>query len=279
MGRTAEEGAVAAGTRIRWGLRFAPEGYPTHLEIAASMGLYLRLQCEIMPFLARNLTVTPGQASHPATLLPRVPMTTKLLIADHRPLIRTGLSSFLSGTKINVVAEAASSQAAIQLARKHKPDVLLLGRVAEENIPASLKTVRSPWPNLPVIVFGPDDNLTYLARSRALGACGYLAERCQQDELLSAIRAAATGQDAWMKEQLDRISGAPTIPAGMNISLTPRERQVLRQIAFGLPNKEIALLLGISIETVKEHVQNILRKLKVPDRTKAAVWAVRNGLG
>ena len=75
-----------------------------------------------------------------------------------------------------------------------------------------------------------------------------------------------------------RFTGAADVPDDLGVHVTPRELQVLRQVSFGLPNREIALVLSISVETVKEHVQQILRKLRVSDRTQAAVWAVRKGL-
>ena len=89
------------------------------------------------------------------------------------------------------------------------------------------------------------------------------------------------GEAAWTREELRRVTGAlatPRIVSDVEVPLTQRESEVLRQLANGLTNKEIALALGISYETVKEHVQHILRKIGVSDRTQAAVWAVRKGL-
>lgn len=94
------------------------------------------------------------------------------------------------------------------------------------------------------------------------------------NEFLSAIKKVTGGHEVWSDEMLRRVSGTISKSAG----LTPREGEVLKQLTFGLENKEIGLALGISYETVKEHVQHLLRKLKVSDRTQAAVWAVRQGL-
>jgi DNA-binding NarL/FixJ family response regulator len=102
-----------------------------------------------------------------------------------------------------------------------------------------------------------------------------------RDELLAAIRTAAAGESVWSREDLRRVTGAlaaPRLGEDMEVPLTKRESEVLRQMALGLTNKEIAQTLGISYETVKEHVQHILRKIGVSDRTQAAVWAVRRGL-
>jgi DNA-binding NarL/FixJ family response regulator len=125
------------------------------------------------------------------------------------------------------------------------------------------------------------DNPTYVARAVALGASGYLMKGLSRDELVAAIRRVAEGGDAWTREELRRVTGAlatPRVMADVEVPLTQRESEVLRQLAFGLTNKEIAQALGISYETVKEHVQHVLRKIGVSDRTQAAVWAVRKGL-
>ena len=92
---------------------------------------------------------------------------------------------------------------------------------------------------------------------------------------------AATGENTWTREELRRVTGAlatPRITADVEVPLTQREGEVLRQLANGLTNKQIAEALQVSYETVKEHVQHILRKIGVSDRTQAAVWAVRKGL-
>ena len=98
---------------------------------------------------------------------------------------------------------------------------------------------------------------------------------------IEAIRKASIGESAWTRDELRRVTGAlatPRLNADVEVPLTQRESEVLRQLALGLTNKEIAQALHISYETVKEHVQHILRKIGVSDRTQAAVWAVRKGL-
>jgi DNA-binding NarL/FixJ family response regulator len=205
-------------------------------------------------------------------------MTTKLLIGDHREVIRAGLRQLLGPAKIEVVAEATTGAEVVPLSQKHRPDVVLLGRLVDEDGLSALTRMTEKCPDTPVITMGITDNPTHVARSLALGASGCLSENCPCDEFITAIRTAATGKDAWTEKQLKRFTGTPMVPAEVDVTLTRRELQVLRQLAFGLPNREIALLLGISVETVKEHVQHVIRKLGVSDRTKAAVWAVRHGL-
>ena len=99
--------------------------------------------------------------------------------------------------------------------------------------------------------------------------------------MVSAINTAATGEGVWTRDELRRVTGAlatPRLAADVEVPLTQRESEVLKQLALGLTNKEIANSLTISYETVKEHVQHILRKIGVSDRTQAAVWAVRHEL-
>jgi DNA-binding NarL/FixJ family response regulator len=110
---------------------------------------------------------------------------------------------------------------------------------------------------------------------------GYLVKNASRDEIIGAVRQAAAGASLWSRDHLRRASqAAPMLRGGADPdgALTKRENEVLKQLALGLSNKEIAQALDISYETVKEHVQHILRKLGVADRTQAAVWAVRKGL-
>ena len=141
--------------------------------------------------------------------------------------------------------------------------------------------MRLEKPGLPVLILSTFDNPTYLARAVAFGAQGYLLKSCSRDQLISAIRRAANGESIWTRDELRRVAGGlatPRMPGNVDIPLTQRESEVLKQLALGLTNKEIAQSLNISYETVKEHVQHILRKIGVTDRTQAAVWAVENRL-
>ena len=145
----------------------------------------------------------------------------------------------------------------------------------------TLGRIRLDKPSLPILMFSYADNPPYRARAVALGANGYLLKDCTRDELVGAIKTAAAGGNLWTREGLRRIAGAlaaPRVQADVEVPLTEREAQVLRHIAGGLTNKQIAVELKISYETVKEHVQHVLGKIGVSDRTQAAVWAVRKGL-
>jgi DNA-binding NarL/FixJ family response regulator len=209
-------------------------------------------------------------------------MSIKLLIADDHEVVRSGLKSLLDGTDIKIVGEASTGEAAIKQALKLNPDVVLLDiRMPDGDGLNALGRIKLERPEMPVLILSTYDNPTYVARAVALGASGFILKGATRDKILDAIRMASAGQTAWTRDELRRVTGALATPrnaSDADVSLTQRESEVLRQLAFGLTNKEIALALHISYETVKEHVQHILRKIGVSDRTQAAVWAVRKGL-
>ncbi|MEX0678081.1 MAG: response regulator transcription factor [Pirellulales bacterium] len=209
-------------------------------------------------------------------------MSIKLLIADDHEVVRAGLRSLLAGTDIKIVAEAASGEQALRLTLKHDPDVVLMDiRMPDGDGLNALGRIKLDRANMPILILSTYDNPTYVARAVALGACGFVLKGIAKDKLIDAIRRAAAGESAWTRDELRRVTGAlatPRLTGDVEVPLTQRESEVLRQLAFGLTNKEIALALHISYETVKEHVQHILRKIGVSDRTQAAVWAVRKGL-
>ena len=209
-------------------------------------------------------------------------MSIKVVIADDHEVVRAGLRTLLADTDVEVVAEVATGDDAVKFALSHRPDVVLLDiRMPDTDGLTALGRIKLDRPDLPVLMLSTFDNPTYVARSVALGASGYLLKDCTRDELLTAIRAAAAGESVWTRDELRRVTGAlatPRLAADVEVPLTQRESEVLRQLAYGLTNKEIAQTLKISYETVKEHVQHILRKIGVSDRTQAAVWAVRKQL-
>jgi DNA-binding NarL/FixJ family response regulator len=209
-------------------------------------------------------------------------MPIDLLIADDHEVVRVGLRSLLSGTDIQIVAEADGGNSALKLALKHRPHLVLLDvRMPEGDGISCLARIKLDLPTTPVVMFSTFDNPTYVARAVALGAAGYLPKSANRADIINAIRAAASGDTLWSRDELRRVTGALAAPrpgAEVDVPLTKRESEVLKQLAFGLTNKEIAQSLGISYETVKEHVQHILRKIGVSDRTQAAVWAVRKDL-
>ena len=208
--------------------------------------------------------------------------TIKLLVADDHEVVRCGLKTLLADTDVEIVAEVGTGEAAVRYALENDPDVVLLDiRMPEGDGLTALGRIKLEKPDMPILMLSTFDNPTYIARSVALGASGYLLKGCTRDHLLESIRTAASGGSAWTRDELRRVTGAlatPRLAADVEVPLTQRESEVLRQLAYGLTNKEIAQALHISYETVKEHVQHILRKIGVSDRTQAAVWAVRKQL-
>jgi DNA-binding NarL/FixJ family response regulator len=206
----------------------------------------------------------------------------RLLIADDHDVVRSGLKSMLGDSEIKVVGEATSGREAVEYMLKNDVDVVLMDvRMPDGDGLNALGRIKLDKPNLPILMLSYVDNPAYLARAVALGSNGYLLKDCTRDELIAAIKTAATGGNTWTRERLRRITGAlatPRFQADVEAPLTEREAQVLRHMAEGLTNKQIATALEISTETVKEHVQHVLGKIGVSDRTQAAVWAVRQGL-
>ncbi len=209
-------------------------------------------------------------------------MTIRVLVADDHEVVRTGIKSLVGDADISIVAEATTGREAVEMAEKHKPDIAILDvRMPDGDGLTTLGRIKVAFPDMPVLMLSTYDNPTYIARALALGACGYILKTAGREELVSAIRRGAQGEKVWSREEMRRVTGAlstPRIDSDVEVALTQRESEVLRQLALGLTNKEIASVLEISYETVKEHVQHILRKVGVSDRTQAAVWAVRKGL-
>lgn len=218
---------------------------------------------------------------HKDKTLERV-MTIRLLVADDHEVVRSGLISLVSGSDIEVVAEAATGADALRRTKELKPDVVLLDiRMSDMDGLMALEQMRQEIPETRVIILSTYDNPTYMARAHALGAADYLLKGCTKEQLLGTIRGVAKGVTPSMHGELHKVAGTMVTRQKQiddEVSLTQRETQVLRHLALGLSNKEIGKSLSISVETVKEHVQHLLRKINVTDRTQAAVWAVRKGL-
>lgn len=209
-------------------------------------------------------------------------MSIKILIADDHEVIRTGLASLLAGTDIEIIAEAANGKDAIKQAEKFHPEVILLDiRMPDGDGLSTLEKLRAKVPESRVVMLSTYDNPTYVARAVALGASDYVLKGSSREDLIATITACAQGESPCRAGELRRVASAMKIRQVVDddeVPLTQRETQVLRHVALGLSNREIGRSLEISVETVKEHVQNILRKIAVSDRTQAAVWAVRKGL-
>ena len=209
-------------------------------------------------------------------------MPISLLIADDHEVVRVGLRAWFAGTELAVVGEATNGIQAVELVESLGPQLLLL----DVSMPVlggleCLGRLRDRSNAVPTLILSETDNVTYAARAAALGAMGFVMKSIDRGSLLDLCKRAAAGESVWEPQLVRRFSGSMATHNGDGsypVGLTGREVEVLTQLSYGLSNKEIAEALHISYETVKEHVQHILRKLAVADRTQAAVWAVRNGV-
>jgi DNA-binding NarL/FixJ family response regulator len=211
-----------------------------------------------------------------------MPSSISLLIAYPKKLIRAGLRAMLEKTSIKIVAEAEDAADTLTLTKKHKPDVVLLDAAIPggDAFELVMKLAKS-LPATKFVLLSVLDNPTYMARASAAGASNFLLESVSQKELVTAIQNAAAGKPASGAGPFAKVTASMwerETRAVRDAGVTPREEQVLRHVALGLSNDEIARSLQISVETVKEHVQNLLRKLGVNDRTQAAVWALKSGV-
>ena len=209
-------------------------------------------------------------------------MSVKILVCDDHQVIRTGLASLFAGSEVEIVGEADNGKEALKQAQKFKPDVVLLDiRMPDGDGLATLEKLRAKVPESKVVMLSTYDNPTYVARAVALGASDYVLKGSSREDMIATIVAAAKGEAPSRTGELKKIAATMKVRQVVDdddVPLTQRETQVLRHVALGLSNREIGRSLEISVETVKEHVQNILRKIAVSDRTQAAVWAVRKGL-
>jgi DNA-binding NarL/FixJ family response regulator len=211
-------------------------------------------------------------------------MSIKLLVADHDEIALAGIRVLLNGADVEIVGEARTGTELLRLFEETKPDVVLLeALLPDQDGLQVLERIRRITFEAPVLFFSAHEVPGYIARAVAMGANGYVLKSADSSELSEAIRRASVGDDTWTKRLLRQVSSALRLglsSAGVDTDglLTPRENEVLQLVTAGLKNKQIADKLGISSETIKEHVQNILRKVGVSDRTQAAVWAVRNGI-
>lgn len=206
-------------------------------------------------------------------------MTIRILIVDDHSVVRQGLKMFLGlDPELEVIGEAVDGAEGVKKAKELRPDVVLMDLLMPvmDGITA-IGQLRRELPDTEVIALTSVlEDSSVIGAVRA-GAIGYLLKDTESDELCRAIKAAANGQVQLSPKAAARLMREVRAPESPE-ALTERETEVLRFLAQGRSNKEIAVGLSIGEKTVKTHVSNILSKLNVPSRTQAALYAVRIGL-
>jgi RNA polymerase sigma factor (sigma-70 family) len=199
----------------------------------------------------------------------------RILSVDDHAVIREGIAALLGRqSDMELIAEASNGREAVELFRKHHPDVTLMDlQMPEMNGIDALSAIRGEFPDARVIVLTSYAGDVQISRALRAGARAYLLKDMLRKELLETIRAVHAGQ-----KRLSAEIAAEIAEHALEDTLTPREMDVLRLIAVGNANREIAAQFGLSEETVKSHVKNILAKLGANDRTHAVTIGLKRGI-
>jgi DNA-binding NarL/FixJ family response regulator len=199
----------------------------------------------------------------------------RVLSVDDHPVVREGIAALIARqSDMELIAEASNGREAVDLFRKHQPDVTLMDlQMPEMSGIDALSAIRGEFPDARIIVLTSYAGDIQVFRALRSGARGYLLKDMLRKELLETIRAVHAGQKRVSSEVAAGIAEHAT-----DDSLTPRETDVLRLIAAGKANKEIGMQLGLTEQTVKSHVKNILGKLGANDRTHAVTIALKRGI-
>jgi DNA-binding NarL/FixJ family response regulator len=211
----------------------------------------------------------------------------RVVLVDDHDLFRTGLVTLLTEQGVHVIGEAGTGEAALQVVRELAPDVVVmdLNMPGISGVEATREiTAVAPRTRVVVLTISADDN--DVVDAVMAGACGYLLKDSSIQQLIAGISAAAAGESLISPQiagkvlQLLRVRGTTEgeKPEAMRTSLSDRELDVLKLIAIGKDNADIARELFISPKTVKNHISNILMKLQIENRIQAAVYAVRSGI-
>jgi len=211
----------------------------------------------------------------------------RLMLVDDHPLVLEGLRSMLStDPEIEIVAEATGGRDAIAKAQAVRPELILMDiRMTDLDGIAATRTIKAALPETAIVMLTMYENPDYLFEAVRAGASGYVLKDVRREPLLDAIRTVADGGSLLNQEVVSQFmrrlaasSGRRDRGSGPANQLTPREIDVLRLITRGYTNKEIASDLSVTVATVKTHVEHIMQKLQVSDRTQAAVQAVTLGV-
>lgn len=207
-----------------------------------------------------------------------------VLIADDHTLFRRGVRKMLeTEDDMSVLGEASTGREALQMARELMPDVILMDvQMPEMDGIEATRALHREMPHIGIVFVTMHANDEFVFRGLQAGGRGYVVKDADPETMLRAIRAVAKGEsllDASVAQKVMRqFAALDRSPTPLVDSLTPREVEVLKLIAEGMSNKEIAGRLGLSEKTVKNHINNILSKLHLYDRTQATLYAIRSGL-
>jgi len=230
----------------------------------------------------------------------------RIVVADDHPLFRSALRTLLEDSEeAEVVAEATDGKETLELSRRLRPDLVLMDVIMPKmDGVAATRAIKAELPRTVVLVMTASEDSEHLLSALRAGAGGYVLKSADPERITEAVRKALEGEfpldqeaakrlllrlsqekQEWQEERASSVPEAPTItqgrgtpPAAANRELSPREAEVLRLIAHGRTNEQIARELHLSSSTVKNHVGRILSKLGASDRTQAAIMAVEMGL-
>ncbi|MCA9839868.1 MAG: response regulator transcription factor [Trueperaceae bacterium] len=210
----------------------------------------------------------------------------RVMIADDQWLVREGIASLLElEVGINVIAMVSSGQEAVAEGLTQKPDIILMDiRMPEMTGIEATAKIRQALPTCQIVMLTTFDDEEYIVQSLLAGACGYLMKDIPPGDLARAIKLAHAGVFQLAPDVAGKLIGSlqdiqpKPKPEEKTLDLTPRELEVLKLVAKGATNKEIARQFEVSEGTIKNHVSNILMRLELRDRTQAAVYAVEQGL-